>query len=588
MKRLSVVCIFAVIFVILNPQSRSARSSILESRGKTALPHGLLSVPAGQWTQVGRTGSVKPHIIMFSHKGALYVGVEEDGIYRSTDQGRTWSAVNTGIPELPFVGRSIYASVVSGNDLFVGASGVYRLNTQGDGWISMSNGLPTVFQIPLPAGALTVSGTTLFVTISSPVFSGPKVYRSTNQGQNWEPAAAGLPASLFNRALAATDSAVLVTTDSQGIYRSTDQGRTWTAANTGLRNLSNGIAELIVSGADFYAAISADGIYRSTDQGQSWTRVSSLSLSPFRFDQMEAAGSNLLATSDSKVYLSTDQGRNWTLLSDGVTQAGFSELAVIGDQIFTNGGGGTIYSGAGFLPTSLAAVSAASFSASSVAPESIVAAFGVRLATGTQAAATLPLPIELAGTQVTVRDNTGAEHRAPLFYVSPAQVNCLVPEGAATGAAVITITSGDGGVSTGNVNITASAPGLFTANADGRGVPAGVVLRVRADGSRDFESIAQLDAQGRFVPAPIDLGPQGEQVHLILFGTGLRRFNAPPGVTVKIGGMDAQVTYAGPQGGLGLDQINVLLPRDLAARGEVDVALTADDSAANMVKISIR
>jgi uncharacterized protein (TIGR03437 family) len=246
-------------------------------------------------------------------------------------------------------------------------------------------------------------------------------------------------------------------------------------------------------------------------------------------------------------------------------------------------------SGAGFLPTSLATVSAASFSGSSVAPESIVAAFGIGLATGTQAATTLPLPAQLAGTQVMVRDSAGAERRAPLFFVSPGQVNYLVPEGVAIGAATVAITSGDGSLASGAVNIASVAPGLFTANADGQGVPAGLALRLRAVGSGSFESIAQLDGQNRFVPAPIDLGPPGEQVYLILFGTGLRRFSAPPGVTAKIGGMDAIVTYAGPVDGFaGLDQINVFLPRDLIGRGEVEVVLTADNSAANMVKINIR
>jgi hypothetical protein len=146
MKHLSIACIFALI---------------------------SLSIPAGQWTQVGGvTGGNNPALVLFSHKGSLYAAVEEDGIFRSTDQGRTWSAVNTGIPETPFVGRSAYAFVVSGNDLFVGAGGVYRLNSQGDGWVSASNGLPALLQIPLPVAALTVSGTTLFAAISSPAFSG--------------------------------------------------------------------------------------------------------------------------------------------------------------------------------------------------------------------------------------------------------------------------------------------------------------------------------------------------------------------------------------------------------------------------------
>lgn len=37
-----------------------------------------------------------------------------------------------------------------------------------------------------------------------------------------------------------------------------------------------------------------------------------------------------------------------------------------------------------------------------------------------------------------------------------------------------------------------------------------------------------------------------------------------------------------------LDQVNLLLPRSLAGRGEVDVALSIDGQTANLVKVSFR
>lgn len=53
--------------------------------------------------------------------------------------------------------------------------------------------------------------------------------------------------------------------------------------------------------------------------------------------------------------------------------------------------------------------------------------------------------------------------------------------------------------------------------------------------------------------------------------------------------MEAEVTYAGPQGGYaGLDQINVRVPRALAGRGLVEVALAVGEQAANVVTIHIR
>jgi uncharacterized protein (TIGR03437 family) len=242
------------------------------------------------------------------------------------------------------------------------------------------------------------------------------------------------------------------------------------------------------------------------------------------------------------------------------------------------------------LTTQAVSVSAASFAQGEVAAESIVAAFGARMATATEAAAMLPLPTQLAGTRVSVRDSAGATRAAALFFVSPAQVNYLMPAGTASGPATVTITSGDGRAAAGTVQIAAVAPGLFAANADGRGVAAANVLRVKADNSQIYEAPAAVfDAsQNRFVARGIDLGPESDRVFLIFFGAGLRFRSSLAGVTAKIGGVDAMVGFAGAQGELaGLDQVNVLLPRSLAGRGEVAVALTVDGKAANTVTIKL-
>lgn len=235
-------------------------------------------------------------------------------------------------------------------------------------------------------------------------------------------------------------------------------------------------------------------------------------------------------------------------------------------------------------------VSAASFLGNDLARESIVAAFGTGLATTTQAAISLPLPTELGGTTVKVRDGLGVERLAPLFFAGPTQVNYLAPAGTALGAAVVTITSGDGTISTGNIDVTVISPALFAANTSGQGVAAATVLRIKADGTQLFEPVATFDsASNTFVPLPIDLGPEGERVFLIAFGTGLRGFSSLSNVNVKIGGTDCQVIFLGAQGDfVGLDQGNINIPRSLAGRGEVDVVMTVDGKPANTVKLNIR
>ncbi len=240
--------------------------------------------------------------------------------------------------------------------------------------------------------------------------------------------------------------------------------------------------------------------------------------------------------------------------------------------------------------TTMVSISAASYSAAALSAESIGAAFGLNLATGSAAAQTTPLPTTLAGTTVKLKDSQGAEKLAPLFFASSGQVNFLVPTGVATGDAVITITSGDGRVSTGVTKIETVAPGLFSANASGQGVPAAVVLRVRANGQQVYEPVAVFDpAKQSFVSTPIDLGPETDTVYLVLFGTGFRFRSSLQGVAVKLGSANATVAYAGGQTGLeGVDQANVIIPRSLIGSGEIDVVMTVDGKAANTLKVNIK
>ena len=238
----------------------------------------------------------------------------------------------------------------------------------------------------------------------------------------------------------------------------------------------------------------------------------------------------------------------------------------------------------------IANVSAASFSAEALASEAIAAAFGNELATATQAAVTLPLPTTLAGTTVRVTDSVGVERLAPLFFVSPNQVNYLIPFGTMMGEATVTVTNGTGVLASGRLRIAAVAPAIFAANANGQGLAAAVALRVRADGSQSYEPVGRYDAaQNRMVAVPIDLGGPTERVYLLLFGSGWRYRSALTNVTATLGGAQVEVSYAGAQGDrAGLDQLNGLIPRSLSGRGEVQLMMSADGLTANVVTLNVK
>ncbi len=245
----------------------------------------------------------------------------------------------------------------------------------------------------------------------------------------------------------------------------------------------------------------------------------------------------------------------------------------------------------GTAPGVASTVSAASYSATELTPDIIAAGFGTNLANATQVAGSLPLPTNLAGTTIKVRDSLGIERLASLFFVSPGQANFLMPSGVSNGPAFLTFTSGNGAISTGIVQITSVAPGLFAANASGQGVAAATALRIKADGAQSFEPVARFDAaQNRFVPLSIDLGPTSEQVFLILYGTGIRGRSSLATVSATIGGANVPVTFAGEAPGfVGLDQVNLgPIPRSLIGRGEVNVALLVDGKPTNTVVVNLK
>lgn len=235
-------------------------------------------------------------------------------------------------------------------------------------------------------------------------------------------------------------------------------------------------------------------------------------------------------------------------------------------------------------------VSGGSFRAEAVSTESIASAFGESLSNKTEAATTLPVPKQLGDVRVYVTDANLVERAAPLFFVSPTQINYLIPEGTVAGEAKVVVVNQGTVVASGAVQVADMAPALFTANSDGKGAPAAYAVRVKADNSQRTEAVAQFDsAQNKFVPAPISLGAPEDQIVLVLFGTGIRYYSAMNRVSVKIAGVEAPVDYAGPQGQyVGLDQVNVRLPRSLLVGGEVDLVLSVDGKAANPVRIHVR
>lgn len=222
-------------------------------------------------------------------------------------------------------------------------------------------------------------------------------------------------------------------------------------------------------------------------------------------------------------------------------------------------------------PTSIAgAVNAASLRTGPLSSNSFASLFGSNLANSDGT----------AGTSIVITDSAGNRSSETLVYVSPTQVNFLIPSGLAAGPGTLAVNTAGQSASIA-LSIVNSAPGLFSANGTGQGAAAAQAETMANAGSVSYAPVAQCGANGcTAVTVPL---AGGTQVYLILYGTGVR---GAKNVTVSIGGTQGVVTYSGAQGTqAGLDQINVLVPQSLAGSGQVDVVLTADGVTSNAVDV---
>jgi len=227
----------------------------------------------------------------------------------------------------------------------------------------------------------------------------------------------------------------------------------------------------------------------------------------------------------------------------------------------------------------LTAVNAASYAGGSLAAETIATAGGTGLAVPSQEGATI----------VDVIDSTGFAHPAQVFYASPTQVNFEIPQGTASGSASIVIIAADKTASYGGTTVDTVAPGLFSADSTGKGVAAGVAWLRHADGSSSSSYLFACSAPLQCSAVPVNLGGPGDVAWLELYGTGIRGRSSPDAVSCTVGGVAAQVLYAGAQGQYpGEDQVDVLLPQTLAGAGQVSVNLIVDGKPANTVNVAFR
>ncbi len=232
-------------------------------------------------------------------------------------------------------------------------------------------------------------------------------------------------------------------------------------------------------------------------------------------------------------------------------------------------------------------VQSAAAPSDAVAPDSLASFYGTNLASGKYPAQTQPLPLSLGGVSLAVTDAAGVERPAQLLYVSPTQINFVVPAGSSPGLATFVVTNGPATQSV-TATIANIVPTLFSVNGTGSGVAAATAIETQV-GAPQVQSaipVFQCTSSG-CVAVPISLGID-TPIYLSLYGTGIRHFSRL-NVVVTIDGVSIPATFAGPTTNFtGLDQVNVLLPLNLRGSGQATVVIEVDGQTSNAVMIDIQ
>ena len=231
-------------------------------------------------------------------------------------------------------------------------------------------------------------------------------------------------------------------------------------------------------------------------------------------------------------------------------------------------------------------VNAASYT-QPAASGSVVAIFGENLGDGVYKAASTPLPTSLGGTSVAIDGIP-----APLFYVSPGQLNAQVPSSLTPangnlGPANVVVTTSTGVSSPAVVTLYFEGPAVYTT--DGSGCGPAAALNVAPDGSVSPNSASNSAAPGDFVE---------------LFGNGFGRFYFPPpdglpapaaqepensgwGFTID-GGSVLTPPYLGIAPGLvGTDQANIQIPMSTRDGCSVPITIAGSNLVSSTVSISV-
>jgi uncharacterized protein (TIGR03437 family) len=287
---------------------------------------------------------------------------------------------------------------------------------------------------------------------------------------------------------------------------------------------------------------------------------------------------------------------SYSLTADGTGTVDLTRIAL--------GGGGKAFAGAAINPTDagayeiyfgvqnpsltgtgvflnpLGVVNAASSAppGNPISPGEFVTLYGTGLAKSNQTA-TPPYPLTLNGVTVSINNKP-----APIYFVSPGQLNVLVPFATTGPTATIAVQNTNVSSNTVTVPVAATSPGVYSLDQSGSG--GGAILHA------DYSLVSPTKPAAAGETILIFLTGLGAVTPALTDGTAGNSgtlYRANTDLVVYVGGQPATVAFKGQAPGFpGLYQLNVTLPQGLKGPGNLPLAIQTPNAYHDQVDIPIQ
>jgi photosystem II stability/assembly factor-like uncharacterized protein len=261
----------------------------------------------------------------------LYAG-GFDGAFRSTDDGTSWTMVNTGLINTTsyFLG-SIYSNIFTPVPNYAsGESEPYLSSDNGESWYKGGQGLTD----------LSRKNINCFLQKDDYIFAATDsgIYLSSDSGISWS--GRGFAGEWINT-IVSQDTFIFAgrcILSGGGVFRTSNYGLTWDSVFYGY--FASDYSSMAVSKEYIFLNRNAGGVLRSSNYGLTWSQLPAPGSGSW---SMAALDDKIFYQGENNIYVSSDYGTNWITCSGFPSEPRVNSFIVSDSIIFALTNWGTLY-----------------------------------------------------------------------------------------------------------------------------------------------------------------------------------------------------------------------------------------------------